>query len=1096
MALVSDSSGDVGAGPAATSARRPVRWASIVSGMQVRVLGQVSVERDGDLIPIVGQRERALLVALASRPGETRSFDALIHHLWDEGGLPANPANALQVQVSRLRKLIGAEFIQTRPEGYALNVDREAVDIVRLDRLITDSRAVADPRGQLDLLDAAHDLCVQDVDYAVHEAATLARLEQLRVEVQQRRVEILLDLSRPLDALALVEPLADDHPLSESVQGLRMRALYAAGRQADALAVMRDVRRRLGDELGIQPGPDLERIEEQILLHAPELRADPLTESSGGGSGDRAANAPSAWSMAHPRLPRRLSSFVGREAELSELAGMLDTGPLVTVIGPGGAGKTRLVLEFADGWEGDAYFVDLAQVSPDDAVEEHIAESLGIEAAAVIGRGRGPLPMAADLLSGRSALVILDNCEHVLDHTAAATEVLMSAVADLRVVATSRERLGIDGERLWPIPVLTTGDQDEPGPAERLFADRAVALDPGFRLDPATLPTVRRICDRLDGLPLAIELAAGRITALDIDGIAARLDHLFDLLTGGGRTRQERQQTLEAAIEWSVSLLSEREADLFIRLGIIQSAVDLEAIAAIADPDATETEVLDAATQLVERSLLKRDDSGRFRMLETIRAYAARALERDGRLREVSERLIDHFTSLAQTAEPHLRTGAQIEWLQRLRQDRLNLRYAVELAIRNAESDPRHADRALELCGTLGFFWFTESFSDDERRLVEGALRLGGSPPARARAIACLLLLWFIDPGIQSTTRLVELADEMYETEVGLGDDGRLAYAAFITAVAYELTGTPTDADLFGAALEHAERSGDRWVIGFCDVFRAITGRHPIGVHIRVEQLERGINVLREVGEWWSLSFAIDAQARALRAMGNYHQALERNAEASRIATDLGSEWAVMNLLVERANLFNLSADPNEARSCLDRAEELTVYASASLRGFVANSNGLYERRWGDPEAALAAYEHAGDLYAFAQALSGEALAHNGRGYALSQLGRHGDALSAHQHAAAVASSGTDPAATAYALEGVAGALSHLERGLDAAALLGAADAIREAADAQIVAAERVEVDATAGRIREADGLGAFDEAFERGRNLSPEQALHLALDD
>jgi predicted ATPase/DNA-binding SARP family transcriptional activator len=1058
--------------------------------MRVRVLGHIAVERDGEWIPIAGQRERALLVALCARPGETRSADVLIDHLWSEDELPSNPTNALQVQVSRLRKAIGAEHIETRPEGYALVLDREAIDLIRLEDAVAQSRAVSEAGSRLELLDAAHELADQDLDLAAHDPATATRLDQIRLDVGQRRVETLLEMGRVADALSIAEPLADANPLSEHVQGLLMRALYAAGRQADALGVYRRVRDLLGDELGIDPGPELQRIEEQILLHAPELDTEQPPQPQ------RAAD-PAGPPLGHRRrLPRRLSTFVGRQGELAELRDLVGNNPLVTVIGPGGAGKTRLVLEFADGWRGRAHFVDLAQVPPGDGVEEHIVESLGIEAATVLARAGGPLTMAADVLAGRSALVILDNCEHVLDHTALAAETLTSMIEDLRIVATSRERLGVDGERLWHIPVLEVGTGAEIGPAERLFADRAGALDASFQLDPERLAIVRRICSRLDGLPLAIELAAGRITGLDVAGIAARLDQLFDLLTGGGRTRQERQQTLEATIEWSVSLLDELEADVFARLGATQGAVDLEAIAAIAGPGRADSDVLAAATQLVERSLLKRDDAGRYRMLETIRAYAARMLERNGLSQDVADRFIDHFTALAEAAEPHLRTGAQIEWLGRLRSDRHNLRHAVDLAITAAEADPTRIDRALGLCGTLGFFWFTESFSDDERRLVERALHLGGSPPARAQAIATLLILWFIDPGIQSVSWLTGLADEMYRTELGLGDDARLAYASFIAAVAHELTGSTTDGELFAVAVDHAERSGDRWVVGFSDVFRALAGRRSGGFQERVTLLERGISVLRGVGEWWSLSFAIDAQSRALRSLGRYDEALERNAEASAIATELGSELVVMNLLVERANVFTLSGRPAEARQCLDRAQAVSASGPSTLRGFVANSLGLYERRWGDPELALAAYERAADLYTSAGALSGEALAHNGRGYALAALDRYGDSLTAHRHGLAVGHRGIDPASTAYALEGVAAAYSYLERALDAAALLGAADTLREDNEARVVGAERTEIEATAERVRDRIGDGPFREAFDRGRMLSIDVAVRLAFDE
>ena len=1051
--------------------------------MQVRVLGPVEVLKDGRRIEITGSKEQALLTALATHPGQTRSADSLVEVLWGDSELPSNPANALQVRVSRLRKALGADTVETRSGGYALAVPADDVDAARFEALVERARTMSDPEGSLETLDVALSLWPSgEVSSALDDGAA-TRLNQLRNEAVEMRVDALLELGRHRELIPDLEVAVAEDPLSEALRGALMRALYRSGRQADALRVYQEGRGILAEELGIEPGPDLQRIEEQILLHAPELvpRARGEAPKTGGS------------------LPARRTSFVGRTAELEELEVMLASTRIVTIVGPGGAGKTRLAIELADRLSLEPHFVDLASLSEDGAADDVVAAALGVSASSGV---RLPyltlVGMVKDRLGARPALMVLDNCEHVLDQAAHLVDELVSGLDNLRVVATSRERLGVPGEQVWRIPALRVGGS-EAGPAELLFADRAAALDSSFVLDPSSHAIVQRICQRLDGLPLAIELAAARILALGVDQIDARLDNRFELLTSGARTADPRQRTLEGAIDWSYSMLEPAEAALFRALGVTRAPWTIETAQSLVGEEASEGEVTNLVTSLVERSLVQRvgSEDGRYRLLETIRAYADRRLRDSDERKTAAGRFFDHFWRMASEAEPHLRTGDQIAWLRTLRADRTNLRHAVELAL---EED--RVDDALRMCGALGFFWFTESYAEDECRLIDEALARGGSSVARARAVASSLLLSFLEVGLRDQFQL-NLAIDMVATERESGDEERLRYACFIAGVAHYLAG---DVDrgraLHAEAIERAAETGDMWVVGFSDVLHALAFPYVKGSDGDPQELlGRGIEVLREVGEWWSLSFALGGDARALRAAGDYEAALTRNDEAMALAAELGSPWAEANLMSEGGNILTLAGRFDEARERHEAARELAKNGSTSLMGFISNGLGLLARRTGDHDASLTAHEDALRRYTSLSARGGEALALDGIGYAWELKGEPDKAATAHRGALSAAVGAGDDFAVAMALEGLAGALAMLGDAGRAAVLLGSADRLRRGEPGSdrahhrlgLVAAERIDVERAERVVIEALGRGGFDEAFERGRRLPPDDAVALA---
>ncbi|HYJ75447.1 MAG TPA: BTAD domain-containing putative transcriptional regulator, partial [Kineosporiaceae bacterium] len=590
------------------------------------LLGPVEVRVPGRPPVALPPSVRALLARLALSAGRVVSVDALTDALWGED-LPSDAANALQIRVSKLRRALGAagvagDVVRTRAPGYTLAVDPDAVDAHRFEHLLARARrlvAEADHSGALDVLDAALGLwrgpAIEDVGDAEWIEAESARLEELRIGALEDRLELLLDLGRHAEAVADLERLATLHPLRERLHRLLMVALYRAGRQADALTLYHRLRTRLADELGIDPSPELRALAEAILRQQlPEPAAPPRRTP---------AAAPSA-PMARPaqRPPVALAPVIGRRDELDAVLGLLADTRLVTLTGPGGVGKTTLALEVTRSVDeavlGAVTIIRLAPLEPGADVAEAFARQLGL-----VPRGAGEAAAAAvlDLLSDRRALLLVDNCEHVLDSATALLERILLACPAVTVLATSREAFALPGEVQVAVhPLAVPAEDADPGAigdsaAVQLFVDRARAVRPSFSLDAVTAPVVALICRQLDGVPLAIELAAARVKALPVQEIAERLGDRFSFLSAGPRSGEARHRTLRATLDWSYQLLSPAEQALLRRLAVFRGGWTLDAAQQVCPFRELATEdVLDLLFRLVDRSLVVPDpDTGRFR---------------------------------------------------------------------------------------------------------------------------------------------------------------------------------------------------------------------------------------------------------------------------------------------------------------------------------------------------------------------------------------------------------------------------------------------------------------------------------------------------
>jgi predicted ATPase/DNA-binding SARP family transcriptional activator len=634
--------------------------------VRFRILGPLAVEDADGPIALGGPKPRRLLAVLLVAAGEVVPADRLVAHLWGADP-PASAPTALRAYVSRLRGVLsGGATLRHHPPGYSLSLQTATVDATEFERLVEAARGAAaagDHAGAVADLDAALALWRGDAlaeftddQFAMAEAA---RLTELRTAALEERAEALLEQGRAADALAELDALVRRHPSRERPAVALMRALYATGRQADALGAYHDLRTRLDDQLGVQPAAPARVLYQRILAHDPAL-------------------AP-----ATPRgnLPRRASGFVGRDREVERVLAVLGAGPLVTLTGVGGAGKTRLAVEiaardrprFADG----AWLCELAALPDGSPVGHAVAATLQIQQRP----GLSIEQTVVEYLRGRALLLVLDNCEHVLAPAARLVTQIVQQCPDVVVLATSREPLAVEGEQLWPVPPLPVED------ATALFVQRARAVSPDFRLDAAAADAVATICTRLDGLPLGIELAAARMRVMSPVEVARRLQDAP--LLGGGRGPVARHQSLVSAIEWSYRLLPEPEQRLFRAMSAFAGGAELAAVHRVADPTATEDDVVDRLTRLVERSMVVAEAAvrTRYRVLETLRAYGRSCAEAEGTAAELGRRHAEYYAELAERAAEGLQGPDERAWVDQVLPDYDNMRAAFLRARADGDAD-------------------------------------------------------------------------------------------------------------------------------------------------------------------------------------------------------------------------------------------------------------------------------------------------------------------------------------------------------------------------------------------------------------------------
>ena len=716
--------------------------------MEFRILGSVEVDNSGLAVDLGGLRERTLLARLLLAAGQVVSAERLADDLW-AGEPPPHSMATLRVYVSRLRRSLGpaAGALVTQPPGYRLQIQAGQLDASRFEHLVTaarrefdDGNVEAAAAGLRTALDLWRGPALSDVADFAFAQADVARLEEARLAALEDRVEADLACGRHASLTGELDGLAAAHPLRERLCGQRMTALYRCGRQADALRVYRELRTRLADELGIDPNPRLHRLHEAILRQEPDLdwhpaaagdtahpaarqgsqaarparqagsarqdypgdpsfRGDPAHQDTAEPPGESQQPALPAQPAA-PGLPAETTSFVGREAELATIEDLLGLSRLLTLTGPGGSGKTRLALragaQASSRHPDGVWLVEFAQIARPELVVPVTAAALAI----MEEPGRPLIDSIIAGLAGRDLLLIVDNCEHVLDAVAELVNALLRGCAELRILATSQSRLGLAGEATWPVPPLMLPPADARDPrivaeaeSVRLFCDRGALARPGFGLTAGNADAVSEICRRLDGIPLALELAAARVNALTAGQLAARLDDRFRLLAGASRRGLPRHRTLQAAIEWSHDLLSADEQICLRRLAVFAGGCTLEAAEAVCPGGALAPElVFQTVTSLVDRSLLtveERLGSMRYGMLESIHQYARQKLAKAGESAELSRRQLGWLLEFA--AEADLDGPDQGAWLDLLEAELDNFRAGLEWSLAGPAPAPGRA---------------------------------------------------------------------------------------------------------------------------------------------------------------------------------------------------------------------------------------------------------------------------------------------------------------------------------------------------------------------------------------------------------------------
>jgi predicted ATPase/DNA-binding SARP family transcriptional activator len=1059
------------------------------------MLGSFEVRADdGALADVPGARLRGLLIALALDPGRVVPRATLVDWIWGERP-PADAVNALQRLVSRLRKALPEGVVEGQPDGYRLAVEPEAVDAVRFERLVGQARDDGEQRGVRLLREALalwRGAAMQGVgltDSAAFDAA-VTRLEGLRLTAMEDRFDAEVSLGHGAELVTELTDLVVAHPLRERLVAALMRALVAAGRDSEALLVYQRTREALADALGVDPSSELSAL--HVALLRGELGRDELgRREQGWREESRKTN-----------LRAELTSFVGRDADVAAVRELIAGHRLTTLIGPGGSGKTRLATEAARTLLSDlpdgAWLVELAAIGTDGDVAQSTLAGLGLRDALL---GATPNAELTDRLVAaireREALLILDNCEHVIESAAAFAHRVLGECQRLRILATSREPLGITGEALWPVEPLALPEGDaspgeiESSPAVQLLRDRAGAVRRDLMVDGRTSSTMARVCRALDGMPLAIELAAASLRTMSIDQLARRLDDRFRLLTSGSRTALPRHKTLRAVIDWSWELLTDAERTVLRRLSVFSGGASLEAAervcaASAVEPGALELgaveqkQVLELLTALAEKSLLLAEGDGapRYRMTGTITEYAGHRLAEAGESDLARHAHLGYFTELIDAAEPHLFRAEQLEWLATLEAEHDNIGSAMRGAIAAGEA---HA--AMRLAAGTGWYWWLSGHKAEGMELITAATTIPGEVADEIRAMVYAYVVQFLTSGRGDEHQAAEWIHEAYRFSQ------RSQHGNPLLGLIAPLERMLEAPDAVLPAFESLLDNEDPWI-------RALARLHLGKMRIQLGQggadadayLEMALAEFRAVGERWGISFALTELADRIAVRGEFAAACEHYEQAIAVVTEVGAIEDVIRMRSRQAQLYWLLGDEAssaaaiaEAQRCAERVAWPDALAELALsKAELARWNGNAEeacRQLGVATAML------GDE---AQQPHIRAVTHDVLGYLGDDLGE----ARAHRAAAfQAASEAGHSVMIAHVLVGVADLALRCGQYEQAARLLAASVCVRGLPDRSHPDAARIEQAA-----RRRLGDAKFAEATREGAQVSWSELVQATL--
>ncbi|MFF7340816.1 BTAD domain-containing putative transcriptional regulator [Streptomyces sp. NPDC008163] len=1177
--------------------------------MRYLILGATEArDESGGALPLGGSRLRALLAALALRPGRPVPVADLVDDVWADDP-PADAPAALQALVGRLRRALGREALASTPGGYRLTAGPDDVDLYVFERLARQGGAELEAgapdqaartlRSALALWrgPALADLPDGDQGHALRpEAHRLAALER-RIEADLRRAtrgdggagsdgaggagfgvahtvpragrtaaggpggpaaEVFglahaMEAGEATESALTAEPgealappaaalvaeltgLTAAHPYDERFRAQLIRALRADGRQADALAAYEDARRALSDGLGTDPGPELAALHRELLAPTPAPAETGLFHVKPGRS----------------NLRPRLTSFVGRESELRAIRDDLSRSRLVTLTGPGGSGKTRLAEESAarltpapGAAPPDVWIAELAPVEDPEAVPGAVLSALGLRETTLLRDTAldtaPPRTDPVDLLVDRlghgarpaPVLLVLDNCEHVIGAAAALAETLLTRCPHLRILATSREPLAVPGESVRPVGPLPAD------PAHRLFTERARAVRPGF--DPGQgsahdADAVAEICRRLDGLPLAIELAAARLRLLGPRQIADRLDDRFRLLTGGSRTVLPRQQTLRAVVDWSWDLLDEDERTALRQVSVFAGGWDLAAAEAVirtpafqggtaADTAVQGGAAADTAVQggaaadtadllgaLVDKSLVVAapgpDGAMRYRLLETIHEYATERCAEAPEVRAAAESAhTAYFLALVEEADPLLRSADQLPWIQRLETDLDNIRAVLQRTTSPTASSEAEAAR---LVLGMGWFWWLRNYRSEGLSWTRKARALGPEPTdesdPRYWPRMNLHMLWFFFAAESGQSAMAHGDTALRALVVGVAD-------AFATSPAHSvrfpgllwpmtayLTGTPENArEKIDAAVDNARERGGPWEYGVILMFRAhMMVDMPGGMPGIDDDLDELRTLSRRVGDRWMRAQVASAAAEAGMMRGRYAEARTAYEEALLLAREVGAHAEAPFLLARLAELSYRTGDLAGAQQRLDSSEaeaerhqahDATAYihylraTMAFYRGDIADARRLLS-------VALEEAGRGGPPSHFTVAMAGLSAR-----ISVHEPGPDGGLVAgAHGLAGSLVAAKEAQCAeivTGHLADGAASVLAGLGHHAAAVRVAAAADDWRRTSSPR-TEGEQAETDAAQHLCREALGPARYEEERAAGHGLSLDEVIDL----
>ncbi|MFE6624960.1 BTAD domain-containing putative transcriptional regulator [Streptomyces sp. NPDC057740] len=961
--------------------------------MRYRILGITqAVDDQGTVIPLGGPRLRALLTALALRPNHLTTPQTLINEVWPTAPPKDAPA-ALQALIARLRRTLGKDTVTSAPGGYRLTATKNDVDLFVFERLVHEgitALAANAPSTAAQTLTTALTLWRGPALADLPDRDTAAtRPEALRLEATRARIEANLRLGRARQAVPELKELTATHPYDEPLHALLIRALRDTGRPADALATYESTRRALAEDLGTDPGQELRALHSELLT-PPE--PEPTTTAQPPPPAPPRPLPPAPPQPPPPTTPQppleqagnlrpRLTSFVGRELELAAIRSELHRARLVTLTGPGGSGKTRLAEEAAAGAP-QAWLVELAPLDRPEAVAGAVVNALGLRETVLMtneltAQQDDPVALLIEYCAQRSQLLILDNCEHVIGAAAILAETLLTHCPGLTILATSREPLGVPGELVRPVEPLL------PDQAHRLFAERAAAVRPGTGTDTAPgdgrdQEAVAEICRRLDGLPLAIELAAARLRLLTPRQIADRLDDRFRLLTSGSRTVLPRQQTLRAVVDWSWDLLDEPERTALREMSVFAGGWDLTAAEAVCTGP-----VADTLGALVDKSLIVatpwgRDgsDGMRYRMLETIHEYVVERAAESPALRLAAERRHQAWVrALVEEADPQLRSAGQLRWISRLEAELDNIRAALDRTLAAAD-EPEAAALAL----AMGWFWWLRTYRHEGTAWIDRILRLGAAPdttdrtpkaspardasapdaspdpidaflaapekeahhPLHVQRMQLRLLHLFLKSETEPIDTWLDERMQRYLMAVRSFFEPGGPLAARLPGLVWPLIdfflSSPQDVRAaMDVAVANCRVHGGEWEVGVLLMFRTHMVVDSPGGTDDVDDALAELRILsRRAGDRWMRAQVCSAAGETAMSRSRFEEARGEYEEALRLAHEVGAHAETPFLITRLAEIAYRTGDREAALATLDEASAAADrYGVADSRAFV-----------------------------------------------------------------------------------------------------------------------------------------------------------------